>query len=223
MPFYRFHLAVPLPPAVVRERLASLVRPEPSSEEYFSRIWNSTEPQGPPFIGHVAQDSFTLRRDIRGRNSFLPRIKGQITPTLAGTAVDVTMFLHPFTAVFMTFWLSLVAFAALHALGGVVMFLAGVAMTLGFFSRGFQGETDFYLQSLASRQGPFYISQPREIRWPVLTLLGNHGSAPAGRRSWPLARTASSRCQPSQSSLLSATKRWTSSLVVRPHSELKPL
>lgn len=133
MPFYRFHIDVPSQPEVVRERLALMVRPEPALQEYFSRLWSWGGPKGPPFIGHVGQDSFTLRRDIRYRNSFLPQIKGQIAPSQTGTLVNITMFLHPFAAVFMAFWLSVVAYVALHALPGVFMFVAGVAMILGGF------------------------------------------------------------------------------------------
>ena len=82
-------------------------------------------------------------RDIRYRNSFLPRIYGKVVPSPGGAQVDVLMTLHPVVALFILFWLGAVGFgaavtaahsslqAALFPLG---MFVFGVALTfVGFF------------------------------------------------------------------------------------------
>lgn len=70
--------------------------------------WRLRYPTGPPFIGTVRDNSFKVRRDIRGRNSSLPMIRGQLTSTPTGTKIRVTMFLHPLAALFMVVWLGFV-------------------------------------------------------------------------------------------------------------------
>src|SRR5260370_114671 len=95
MPLYWFHLDEPAKPDVLMERLRSIVRQEPGLRESFHSMWRSQEPNGPPFIGYVRDDSFSLRRYIRYRNSFLPRIRGRIIPANNGTRINVIMFIHP--------------------------------------------------------------------------------------------------------------------------------
>ncbi len=61
-----------------------------------------------PYEGHVRGDSFNITRIIGYRNSFLPRIKGQVSGGLGRTSltkVRVTMRLHPFVLAFMGIWL----------------------------------------------------------------------------------------------------------------------
>lgn len=101
-------------------------------------MWTWKEPTGPPFIGSVQAESFAIRRDIRGRNSFLPRIKGRIIPAPTGSRISMTMFIHPFTALFMIFWLGIVGNGALMATSRTAlipwgMFIFGVALTAGGF------------------------------------------------------------------------------------------
>jgi hypothetical protein len=47
------------------------------------------------FRGHVSENGFRIRRNIRGRNSYLPLIKGKLEPTANGTRVILTFTLHP--------------------------------------------------------------------------------------------------------------------------------
>jgi len=49
--------------------------------------------------------TFHMRRDIRYRNSFLPRVHGHVMFDPVGTRVRVTMRLHPVAAGFVLFWL----------------------------------------------------------------------------------------------------------------------
>ncbi len=58
------------------------------------------------YQGQVTTTGFKLTRIIHHRNSFLPIIKGEYAPLVNGTQVVVTMSLHPFVIVFMSFWLS---------------------------------------------------------------------------------------------------------------------
>jgi hypothetical protein len=116
MPFYQFILETIAKPAVITERLRSLVRETPQAAEFsFRSFWKSSEESGPPFVGCVDGHAFQLRRVIRGRNSFLPRIWGHIISTGDGTRVKVIMFMHPFTVVFVLFWLGAVGYGAWDA------------------------------------------------------------------------------------------------------------
>jgi hypothetical protein len=138
MPFYRFQIDVDAPPQVVAERLKSIVRDKPTFRESLRRVWPFGIPVTAPFIGSVDGASFKLQRDIRYRNSFLPMIRGRIMPNGIGTQVSVTMFLHPLVAIFMIFWLSTVALAAVPTRSAssmipLIMFVVGVAMPVGGF------------------------------------------------------------------------------------------
>ena len=110
MPIYWFQLDVgELPPMVV-QRVQSLVGPEPklSTRELFLGRRSEERAEDPVFVGSVRELSFSIRRYIRYRNSFLPMIRGRLTPIETGTRVSVTMFIHPAVAVFMAFWLTFV-------------------------------------------------------------------------------------------------------------------
>lgn len=93
LPLYRFSLDVPAPVNVVAARLRGVV-----VEDFSPR----------PFAGEVEDDSFRIRRRIRYRNSFLPRIEGHMASASGGTRVDVAMSMHPLVLVFTLFWLSFV-------------------------------------------------------------------------------------------------------------------
>jgi hypothetical protein len=138
VPFYRFEIDVDAPPPVVVERLRSIVRDKLTIRESFRRMWPFGNPIGAPFIGSVQDESFKIRRDIRYRNSFLPMIRGRVTPNGVGARVYVTMFIHPLVALFMIFWFGVVGYGAVSVPstssmipGG--MFIFGIALTLGAF------------------------------------------------------------------------------------------
>ncbi len=140
MPIYRFHIDVDVPPHMVAQRLKAIVHKGPTFWESLRTgwWWRLRYRTGPPFIGTVQDDSFRVRRDIQGRNSFLPLVCGRFVSTPTGTSVSVTMFLHPLVALFMVIWLGVVGRGALvdrsapHAfLWG--MFIFGVALTAGGF------------------------------------------------------------------------------------------
>jgi hypothetical protein len=111
MPFYRFEIDVNAPQPVVVERLRAIVRGKLSFGESFRQSFSLpfSQTEGAPFIGSVQDDSFKMRRNIRYRNSFLPMIRGTIGSYGVATRVSVTMFLHPAVAIFMIFWLGMVA------------------------------------------------------------------------------------------------------------------
>jgi hypothetical protein len=138
VPFYRFDIDVDAPPSVLVERLRSIVRDKPTFWESLRQMWPFANPAGPPFIGSVQSESLRIRRDIRYRNSFLPIIWGRVIQNGVGTRVSVTMFLHPLVTLFMIFWLGFVGRMAASvpswsSMIPAVMFIFGIAMTLGGF------------------------------------------------------------------------------------------
>ena len=141
MPLYWFHIDVPAQPQILNERLRSTVLDEAGLDEYWRQAWTSRGSAGPPFLGHIEDDKFSLRRDTHYRNSFHPAIRGRVIPIQTGARVSVLMFLHPFTALFMTFWLGVVGYAALRGISAsswvswvpCAMFAFGVALTTGPF------------------------------------------------------------------------------------------
>ena len=138
MPIIRFHIEADAPPHIVAERLRVAVRAEPGFLESFCQIRKPTGLGGPPFVGSVADQTFRLRRAFRGRNSFVPLVRGRIISTDSGARVTGVMFLHPFVAALMAFWLGLAGYGALTNKSGDTialwgMFIFGLAFTVGAF------------------------------------------------------------------------------------------
>jgi len=135
MPVTRFRIETDATPRIVAERLRAAVRAEPGFFESFRKRWRSRSSGGPPFVGSVANDSFRLRKDIRGRNSFVPLVRGHITSTDHGTRVSGVMILHPLVAAFAAFWLTVVGYSAFteRSAPPIVMLIFGLSMTIGGF------------------------------------------------------------------------------------------
>jgi len=142
MALYRFQLRSDLSTQAVLERLQTLAREQPGFGQSLKESFGWREGDSPPFIGRVEGNSFKLYRDIRYRNSFLPRIRGHVSAYRDGTNIDVTMYLHPVVLVFMLFWLGGVGASAVAMLGHgkgtqafipLGMFVFGVALILGGF------------------------------------------------------------------------------------------
>jgi hypothetical protein len=148
MAFYRFQFHSRLGAQAVLERIQSLTRDPPGFGQSFKESFGWRPAAVPPFIGKAEGSNFNLHRDIRYRNSFLPRIRGHIDVDAEGTRIDVTMHLHPFAFVFMLFWLGGVGLAGIAMLSHgrppqslipLGMFAFGVALTLGgFFPEAFK-------------------------------------------------------------------------------------
>src|SRR5580692_4187355 len=104
MPYYSFHLNVPAQPGVVAERIRRIVSPAPTFWETLGSSWKRPRAPGSAFLGSVENLSFKIRRNIQYRNSFLPIIWGKIVPSPSGSRVNVFMYMHPFSLVFMLVW-----------------------------------------------------------------------------------------------------------------------
>ncbi|HZQ55066.1 MAG TPA: cytochrome c oxidase assembly factor Coa1 family protein [Bryobacteraceae bacterium] len=134
MPYYRFTLNVPAEPAVIAERLRKITG-------YRYDRWIDSD-RGPAFFGRIKDNSFRMRRNIGAyRNSFLPRIRGQVTPDGSGTRVNVSMRMNPLVLAFMVLWCTGMASGAWislqndhHAIpipAGMLLF--GVCLSVGSF------------------------------------------------------------------------------------------
>ena len=55
-----------------------------------------------PFQGVVGSDSFRLLPTIKGRNTYLPWLRGRVVASPTGTLITMRATLHPVAALFMT-------------------------------------------------------------------------------------------------------------------------
>lgn len=116
MALYRFQLELPLTTQDALERIRALARERPGFRQSFKESFGSRPERTPPFIGQVTGNDFTLYRDIRYRNSFLPRIRGHVSSCPGGTRIDVGMNLHPLIVIFILVWLGGAGSAAVAVL-----------------------------------------------------------------------------------------------------------
>jgi hypothetical protein len=136
MPFRRFHIDTLATPQTIIARLRAEVRQEPDFAESFRELWKSKKPEGPVFIGKIDGRTFRIRQVVRGRNSFIPLIRGRIEPIQSGTRIDITMFMHPFVFTFMLFWLGACAWGIWvnpRELPLLIMFVFGATLSIGSF------------------------------------------------------------------------------------------
>lgn len=141
MPLYAFHLDVPVPPEVAEERIRVAVSRGPTVWESVTSSWRGPRPSGLPFLGTVECRSFRIRRDIQYRNSFLPLIRGKIISTPTGSRVNVLMFMHPFSMIFMLVWFGFLVSAQWRVLDTNIarsdvplgMIIFGLVLSLGGF------------------------------------------------------------------------------------------
>lgn len=141
MPFYAFHIDVPAQPDVVAERVRAAVASVPTLWQSIKSSWKGPRPSGRPFLGKVEGRSFRIRRDIQYRNSFLPLIRGRIVPTPTGSRVNVFMFMHPFSFLFMVGWFGFLVATLWKVLDAniarsfipLAMIVLGLLMSVGGF------------------------------------------------------------------------------------------
>lgn len=74
---------------------------------------------GKGVVGRVGDDGFRLRLRLGYRNSFQTFMFGTLRADGRGTRIAARTGVHPFTAVFMTLWLSVVAVAATIGVAGL--------------------------------------------------------------------------------------------------------
>ncbi len=105
-------------------------------------------PSTKKFEGIANGNEFQIQRIISYRNSFLPKIDITLAQDLSGSKAIITFKLLPFVAIFIGFWLAIVAFAgiALALFSNtdenlvfakfipLIMFVFGYAMTILAFN-----------------------------------------------------------------------------------------
>ncbi len=114
LPYEAYTLTTSLSPKEVCKRIADNTGPQRTFASFFSR---TNEPQK-PYEGFVTDNSFTIKRVISYRNSFLPVIKGQVFIIANKTRINVDMRI--------TYWVLLFVFAAM------LFFVAG-SLAMNFF------------------------------------------------------------------------------------------
>src|SRR5262245_25712875 len=139
VPFRRFELSSAKTPGEVETAMRAAVQPK-----RFSTSGAVTR----PFEGEVGNLTFEIQRTISYRNSFLPRIRGEISGAEEGSRIRVTMRRRPSVFVFMTIWLAGAAAACvvvlfgplrkgdlpLTAFGPAIMLIFGWTMTAAGFT-----------------------------------------------------------------------------------------
>ncbi|PKN93757.1 MAG: hypothetical protein CVU44_08045 [Chloroflexi bacterium HGW-Chloroflexi-6] len=144
LPYERFRIRTSLSSQEAVNRLENAIEPK-----RFFRFFGASEK---PYEGKLEGSHFEISRIIGYRNSFLPRIKGDVESEISGCSISISMQPHVFVITFMIFWLGGVGFAFLAALGSFVsslgqtstadpsfllipggMFIFGYLMVLGGF------------------------------------------------------------------------------------------
>src|SRR5579883_738093 len=97
LPYDTFTLQTPDSLAIVLARMATQIEPPKAMRWHISR-------NHLPYEGTLSETGFHISRIIHYRNSFLPIIRGRFEPSPAGTAVQITMRLHPVVIAFLVFW-----------------------------------------------------------------------------------------------------------------------
>ena len=97
LPYDAFTIQTPDSLAIVLEKLAAHIEPSKTFRWSFSR-------DHAPYEGRISDTGFEIHRIIHYRNSFLPIIRGRFDPLPNGTAIHITMGLHPVIIGFLGFW-----------------------------------------------------------------------------------------------------------------------
>jgi len=112
-----------------------------SVEEVRKRVEETTEPKRlfrwfevnhKPYQGKIEGSHFEVSRIIHYRNSFLPKIKGEIQADVRGCSIDLRMYPHELVMVFTIFWLGSIGFFFLRMLGAFLS--SGTASNTGDLS-----------------------------------------------------------------------------------------
>lgn len=118
LPVENYHLAIDLPVEEVHKRLANCIETSKNStSSSLSRTLNK------PYEGKILENSFSIKRVIQYRNSFLPVISGQIIPHQNHVEIKIKMKPIKIVIIFMSLWLGLVGLFCIVILAmGIVQF-----------------------------------------------------------------------------------------------------
>jgi hypothetical protein len=102
-------LKSPFSPADAASLLQAAIRPRRGG---WAQVWSRGAGN---FMGEVKENRFDIVRDIPGRNSFLPNVRGTIESNIIGSRISVSMKMHASTAGFMAVWLFVTILGLLDA------------------------------------------------------------------------------------------------------------
>jgi hypothetical protein len=100
LPFENITYTTNLSPEEVVERIQGII--EPNKTFRLTGIFGNSNHK--PYEGTINRNSFSIKRIIGYRNSFLPRITGEIVSNFKGTKIEVKMRLHILVLIFMFIW-----------------------------------------------------------------------------------------------------------------------
>ncbi|OCR02239.1 hypothetical protein BCD67_10840 [Oscillatoriales cyanobacterium USR001] len=112
-PYEKFTINSFLNPHLVRQKLLDVVEPPKAIR------WGFRQSEK-PYEGEIGEHSFMITRIINYRNSFLPVIKGKISPEGMGSKIEIEMKLHTFVFVFILFWLGMVGNICIFSLISII-------------------------------------------------------------------------------------------------------
>jgi hypothetical protein len=110
--YSRYTLETRLPVSQALERLARVIRPRHSRGEAVEAGLSWDQKSEPPLVGRIDGNDFIVRRVIRYRNSFRPRISGHVAPVVSGSRIDIVLRLTAPVALVMVVWLAMALAAA---------------------------------------------------------------------------------------------------------------
>jgi len=152
LPFENITYQTKLDSEEVLKRINEVI--EPKKTFRMTGIFGSGEYK--PYEGSINGSSFSITRISRYRNSFLPRIKGNIEKNFGKTEVNVKMRLHPFVLVFTFIWFGKVGQAFLADLTtsiGKGNFEPTILLTLAMLLLGYGLTTGgFKYESIKSKK-----------------------------------------------------------------------
>lgn len=168
LPSRTFTLKTTAPLVQVKQRLAKHI------EEPKLVRWQFSYAHA-PYQGTISDTGFEIRRIIHYRNSFLPNIQGRFELLPVGTAVHITMQLHPLILAFMAVWLGIwytatvpmTLFGGLSPLMGIGM-LGMPLVVCGIFLAAFHYEADRSQRELTQIVTGQGLSQQQQQMPPLM-------------------------------------------------------
>ena len=144
IPYERVIIRTSLSVDTIRHRLYMEIKPV---ETLFFPLFSNDK----PYSGKITELGFKIMRSIKGRNSFLPLVKGVVEKDSDGSVIYITMTLHPFIiASIIVMILSIIMSIGWNGLGIVaflyvlceVFFWLEVAKTNEFLNKLFQNDEE---------------------------------------------------------------------------------
>ena len=134
IPYRRLSIDSVLSPNELESRLRAIVIPK---QHWFRRAGQQFE-----FIGKVSLSNFRLVPNVKGINTYLPWILGNIRPSLQGTRIDIVQTLHPLAIIIVVAFFLWAEYLSISITGkfNTIILLALIAFHLAMYFVGFLPE-----------------------------------------------------------------------------------